>query len=67
MVFLHLGSGKKVSFFTQEVRESQGIIFLEVPMNPGWPYQNMVIYISYRLFAKFRQSMAHQCSSVERE
>ena len=34
MVFLHPGSAKIVSFFTQKVRESQGIIFLEARMNP---------------------------------
>ena len=34
MVFPHPGSGKKVSFSTQKVRESQGITFLETRMNP---------------------------------
>ena len=34
MVFPHPGSGKKVSFSTQEVRESQGITFLDTCMNP---------------------------------
>ena len=34
MVFPHPGSGKKVSFSTQKVRESQGVTFLEARMNP---------------------------------
>ena len=34
MVFPHPGSGKKVSFSTQKVRESQGITLLETRMNP---------------------------------
>ena len=35
MVFLHPGSGKKVSFCTKKVKESQGIIFLEMRMSPA--------------------------------
>ena len=34
MVFPHPGSGTKVSFSTQKVRENQGITLLETRMNP---------------------------------